>query len=183
MEDVARLHRRVEAVVGKSYDMKNPVDYGALLNLGQHHGFPTPLLDWTESPFVAAFFAFERLPKTVGEDGPVRVFAFDSRGWPTPPFESTVDVGLFFVLRFLHARDNPRALPQQSVNIFSNLVDIERFVKWQEDRLKRSFLLRIDIPASERAVAMRELETMGITAASMFPGLDGACRSLAESWF
>ena len=38
-------------------------DYMAYL---RHQGFPSPLLDWTSSPYVAAFFAFQEATDQVG---------------------------------------------------------------------------------------------------------------------
>lgn len=38
----------------------------------RHHGFPSPLLDWSASPYVAAYFAF----RTATPDQPVAIYAF-----------------------------------------------------------------------------------------------------------
>ena len=57
--------------------------YGYMAYL-RHLGFPSPLMDWTRSPYIAAFFAFRSATKP--SESKVSVFVFcertgDIRGW------------------------------------------------------------------------------------------------------
>jgi hypothetical protein len=87
----------------------------------------------------------------------------------------------FSILEFI-AIDNERLVPQQSISSVSNVDDIESYIRSMEsDAMK--FLQIIDLPIQERPKVMRELSMMGITAGSLFPGLDGTCEEFKERFF
>ena len=44
---------------------KNTTEIISFMIYLRHHGFPSPLLDWTYDPYVAAFFAFRNLDRDV----------------------------------------------------------------------------------------------------------------------
>ena len=45
-KDVKQLHQRLSAITSHFFDLTVPDQNGAFFNLLQHHGYPTPLLDW-----------------------------------------------------------------------------------------------------------------------------------------
>jgi hypothetical protein len=184
--DVADLQKAVSSVSNHAFNLADPLHYGAFLNLVQHHGYPTPLLDWTWSPYVAAFFAFHRLGKNpvIKKRGYVRVYKFDIAKWQTlkradKVFPIWPNVSVLDALAF----GNPRAVPQQAISTVSNVDDIESYIESVESREGQKYIEVFDLPMSERNRAMRELALMGITAGSLFPGLDGVCESLKERNF
>jgi len=64
----------------------------------------------------------------------------------------------------------------------TNVEDIETYMRSKETATKKYFWA-IDMPMSDRRYVINELSYMGITAGSLFPGLDEACEELKEQNF
>jgi hypothetical protein len=184
--DVNALHRYLSGLTSHRFNLNDPMEFAAFLNLVQHHGYPTPLLDWTYSPFIAAYFAFRYLThKSVTEERRVRILVFNKKQWDRS-FERALGLAVPFrhitVLEPL-AINNPRVVPQQSISMVTNVENIELHISEREKRAGNVYLQAIDLPVLQRGEVMRELDLMGINAGSLFPGLDGACQQLKERFF
>lgn len=76
--DVPQLHRATSAFTRHVFRLEQPEERGALVALAQHHGYPTPLIDWSMSPYVAAWFAFQKIRVNDDLEGrPVRILMLD----------------------------------------------------------------------------------------------------------
>lgn len=197
-ENIPELHRNINTSSNRSYDLNNPLDSGALLALARHHGYPTPLLDWTRSCYVAAYFAYENIAKNDAEQskGYVRIFIFDREKWVNKSDwiqkRANKQMRSFNILDSAFPsitclepshEGNERMRSQRAVSMFSSFDDIEGYVRYLEKENKSEYLKIFDLPVRDRAKAMIDLHEMNITAASLFPGLDGICKALKEKHF
>ena len=146
----------------------------------RQHEFPSPLLDWTASPFVAAFFAFEE--RMTGVDH-VAVYAFIDRVNSTKAITSgspqVTTMGPY-------VRADRRHFAQQSwYTIATRQQNGAHVIVPHESGFvsppagEQDILLKITLPRTQRIDALRALHDYNITRYTLFQSEDALVRTLA----
>lgn len=148
--------------------------------LARHNGLITPLLDWTTSPFVAAFFPFRELLPIDPELGclnPLEMTQLegDVAVWELP-LKSVCNNFEYF--RFVHARHDfvPRQRAQSGLFTQVESPDHNSLDEYLASKNYAHCLTRYEIPKKEVITAMHDLDLMNIKDGTLFPDADGAAR-------
>lgn len=132
--------------------------------LARHYGLPSPITDWTESVYVAAFFACHGL--STKQSDSIAVYVLER-----PKIEDTELAQIEFIDDIELIRFNRRALHQRGIFI-RHLTADKPF-----ESLVGDALFRIVMPSSVAIEALADLDEMTINQSFLFADAEGAAQT------
>ena len=210
-----QLHKELEPAVLRAFTRYASIEDPALndsvwrqMIIGQHHGLPTRLMDWTRSPLIALHFATteENFDKMERRDSVVwRIDMRDVNRNLPEKYRRVLEENHSFVFSvdsLMQVADNldtydadmgaramasiePPSVDQRIINQYSffsivpnGMTDIEDFLDKCTTRTVR-FLIRKEIRWNVRDL----LDQLNINERILYPGLDGLSKTLARHYY
>lgn len=172
----------------------------------QHHRIPTRLLDWTESPFIALYFAV--MSAEFDEDkmkftNPVAVWILDPLAWNRHALKNvSFDQGVLsinddqikgykptdkftgmpeFPVAVYGTHNSPRIVAQRGVFIIfgQNMSPIEKL--YDSKNFPANCLIKITINKSKLLKIRKAILNYGITESVVFPDLEGLAKEIRRT--
>lgn len=167
---------------GRRGDNPPKLEEDELWALGQHFGLATPLLDWSLSPYISAFFALG----SINGDQVDRVLWCLHRAKVNSINKRLKDQEKLLLV-IPESNDNKRLLGQSG--LFSKGPVMKSVDDWVSEKAgrKHAILLKIVFPGNFefRKKALKKLQLMNINHSTLFPDLFGAslfCNIVSEGY-
>lgn len=160
----------------------------------QHHSSPTRFLDWTASPYIAAYFAVER--DWEEHDGVIYLFDINNLS-----HQMMDQYGIALIEKIDNFNKNkeskiiqtwcPDVLTERMVAQQGNftispyiLADhgliIDKALAPVQNKTTDILYRKFIIPREQKPIFLRHLRAMNISASALFPGVDGLGRTITE---